>query len=50
HYFCDSSLFFLIHKQKYQHYLTILGKRNSFSKTDYDATFMRMKEALMRNS
>lgn len=40
---------FLERKRKYQHYLTSLGNRNSFSKTDYDATFMRMKEDHMRN-
>ncbi|EEO6567622.1 transposase, partial [Listeria monocytogenes] len=40
---------FLERKRKYQHHLTSLGNRNSFSKTDYDATFMRMKEDHMRN-
>ena len=30
-------------------YLEILGERNSFSKTDKEATFMRMKEDYMRN-
>ena len=30
--------------KKYTNYLEILGERNSFSKTDNDATFMRMKE------
>ena len=34
---------------KYTNYLEILGERNSFSKTDKDATFMRMKEDYMRN-
>lgn len=34
---------------KYRRYKAILGKRNSFSKTDSDATFMRMKEDHMRN-
>ena len=29
--------------------LHILGKRNSYSKTDPDATFMRMKEDAMLN-
>ncbi len=28
---------------------SILKDRNSFSKTDHDATFMRMKEDLMKN-
>ena len=35
--------------KKYNHYLHIAGHRNSFSKTDPDATFMRMKEDAMRN-
>ena len=35
--------------EKYTNYLEILGERNSFSKTDNDATFMRMKEDYMRN-
>ncbi len=35
--------------QKYETQQEILGDRNSFSKTDHDATFMRMKEDHMRN-
>ena len=35
--------------QKYEKYESLLGKRNSLSKTDPDATFMRMKEDHMRN-
>ena len=35
--------------KKYNQYLYIAGKRNSFSKTDPDATFMRMKEDAMKN-
>ncbi|WP_219836914.1 IS1182 family transposase [Paenibacillus sp. R14(2021)] len=35
--------------QKYEIQQEILGERNSFSKTDNDATFMRMKEDHMRN-
>lgn len=35
--------------QKYEQQLEILGERNSYSKTDPDATFMRMKEDHMRN-
>src|SRR5207248_1562514 len=31
-------------KQKYEEQKAIFGERNSFSKTDTDATFMRMKE------
>lgn len=34
---------------KYKEQETILGKRNSYSKTDKDATFMRMKEDAMKN-
>lgn len=34
---------------KYEKYESILGERNSFSKTDKDATFMRMKEDHMKN-
>ncbi len=35
--------------EKYENDLEILGKRNSYSKTDPDATFMRMKEDHMKN-
>jgi len=35
--------------KKYEQQLDILGERNSFSKTDTDATFMRMKEDHMKN-
>ena len=35
--------------KKYTGYLHICGERNSFSKTDHDATFMHMKEDHMRN-
>jgi transposase len=35
--------------QKYEAQQEILGGRNSYSKTDPDATFMRMKEDHMRN-
>ncbi|MED4955155.1 hypothetical protein ABEO75_11230 [Paenibacillus macerans] len=35
--------------QKYGTQEAILGTRNSYSKTDHDATFMRMKEDHMRN-
>ena len=37
-------------KQKYQRDLEILGERNSYSKTDTDAAFMRMKDDYMKNS
>lgn len=33
----------------YEHHQSVLGERNSYSKTDTDATFMRMKEDHMRN-
>ncbi len=35
--------------KKYENYETILNGRNSFSKTDNDATFMRMKDDHMKN-
>ena len=35
--------------ESYKHHLETLGERNSYSKTDKDATFMRMKEDAMRN-
>ena len=35
--------------EKYEQQLETLGDRNSFSKTDEDATFMRMKEDHMKN-
>lgn len=35
--------------QKYEHQEEVLEKRRSYSKTDTDATFMRMKEDPMRN-
>jgi transposase len=35
--------------KRYRNQQKILGKRNSYSKTDTDATFMRMKEDHMRN-
>lgn len=35
--------------QEYDRHLDNLGDRNSYSKTDKDATFMRMKEDAMRN-
>lgn len=35
--------------QKYEEQEAILGERNSYSKTDPDATFMRMKEDHMQN-
>ena len=35
--------------QEYDQHLEIMGERNSYSKTDPDATFMHMKEDAMRN-
>ncbi|GHT80162.1 hypothetical protein FACS1894130_10910 [Spirochaetia bacterium] len=35
---------YLVRKKKYEKAKRICGKRNSYSKTDPDATFMRMKE------
>ncbi|MCR6105653.1 IS1182 family transposase [Salipaludibacillus agaradhaerens] len=40
---------FVARKQKYRRDLAILGERNSYSKTDHDATFMRMKDDYMKN-
>ena len=34
---------------EYDNHLDTLGERNSYSKTDPEATFMRMKEDAMRN-
>lgn len=36
-------------KQKYEEQKSTFGNRNSFSKTDKDATFMRMKDDHMKN-
>lgn len=40
---------YLPRQKKYESQEKILAKRNSYSKTDKDATFMRMKEDHMRN-
>lgn len=40
---------YLPRMQKYENYEKVLGDRNSFSKTDNDATFMRLKEDRMKN-
>ncbi|QTD41282.1 IS1182 family transposase [Sporosarcina sp. Te-1] len=40
---------FLPRMEKYAQYHATFGDRNSFSKTDPDATFMRMKEDHMKN-
>ena len=36
-------------RMEYEKDLLIMGERNSYSKTDHDATFMRMKEDHMKN-
>lgn len=36
-------------QREYETHLTVMGERNSYSKTDPDATFMRMKEDHMKN-
>ena len=36
-------------RKEYEMHLSIMGERNSYSKTDHDATFMRMKDDHMRN-
>ncbi|MED3573287.1 IS1182 family transposase [Cytobacillus praedii] len=40
---------FVLRKQKYQQDFEIFGIRNNYSKTDPDATFMRMKDDYMQN-
>lgn len=40
---------YLAKLKKYNQYIHIAGDRNSFSKTDHDVTFMRMKEDAMKN-
>ncbi|WP_230199721.1 IS1182 family transposase [Bacillus andreraoultii] len=40
---------YITRKQKYQNDMEIFGDRNSYSKTDPDATFMRMKDDYMKN-
>ena len=41
---------FIANLEKYEQQEAILGERNSYSKTDTEATFMRMKEDHMRNA
>lgn len=40
---------YLAKLKEYTQKLHICGERNSYAKTDHDATFMRMKEDAMRN-
>jgi transposase len=46
----EEVLSLLEQKEKYEQYGQLFSDRNSFSKTDTDATFMHMKEDHMRNS
>jgi transposase len=46
----ERTLELLEKKEKYQDYMGEFENRNSFSKTDRDATFMHMKEDHMRNA
>ena len=46
---CKKLIDFVVRKQKYQKNFEIFGTRNSYSKTDNDATFMRMKDDYMKN-
>jgi len=48
--FMESALELLEKKEKYLDYMKEFTERNSFSKTDRDATFMHMKDDHMRNS
>ena len=41
---------FSVRSEKYESYQETFEERNSFSKTDPDVTFMRMKEDHMKNS
>ena len=40
---------YLKRMEEYVYKLDVCGERNSYSKTDHDATFMRMKEDAMLN-
>ena len=39
----------IVRKRQYRLHLQQMGTRNSYSKTDVDATFMRMKDDYMKN-
>ncbi|CAM3073268.1 IS1182 family transposase [Streptobacillus felis] len=45
----ERSLSFFEKNEEYEKHLNIMGDRNSYSKTDNDATFMRMKDDYMNN-
>ena len=47
--YCKQFMDFIVRKQKYQRDMEVFGDRNSYSKTDPDATFMRMKDDYMKN-
>ena len=40
---------YILRTEKYQRHFEIFDTRNSYSKTDHDATFMRMKDDYMKN-
>lgn len=46
---CETLAGYLERLEEYEKHLSICGKRKSYSKTDIDATFMRMKEDAMQN-
>lgn len=46
---CETLSGYLERLEAYENSLSICGKRKSYSKTDIDATFMRMKEDAMNN-
>lgn len=46
---CKIQVDYLPRKQRYETYDHLFQERNSFSKTDTDATFIRMKDDYMRN-
>lgn len=47
--FTEELLHFIDKQSEYDNYNAIFNERNSFSKTDHDATFMHMKEDHMKN-
>lgn len=48
---CDALREIVVKWEEYERHLSIMGNgRNSYSKTDHDATFMRMKDDHMRNA
>ena len=47
--YIEAIIDFIEKQSKYDYYNSIFNGRNSFSKTDHDATFMNMKEDHMKN-